>query len=337
MNTFIASLLMITHLNVQMTFEPEPSQLIFQENYFQTQAAGVIASDFELEGGLIFLDANLDGRSQSFIMDTGSPHFLLNSTASRKKFNHKNGFEIHGIGGKKKVKRLYKINFDWQGINLKREVSYALDLENIARVKKRDFAGLISYDQVKRKELLIDYEKKKLFLISKSNKNFFEHYEKSDKVWIRMVGHIPVIKVKIGNKKYYFGIDTGAEINVIDHRLKKRLPEDMINSGFLGLVMGGSNEQVQVNHIQVKEMKVGKSYYKNQPFAFADLSFLQGDSGMRIDGLLGYPFLQEALFSINYRKKQLCKWELKVKDDELIQLAISKKKIKLTKPFYHGY
>ncbi|MFK7772376.1 MAG: retropepsin-like aspartic protease [Saprospiraceae bacterium] len=334
MNIFIISLLMISHLNAQMAFQPEPLQFNFQEDYFQADAEGVVQSDFELVGGLIFLNANLEGQSQSFILDTGSPHLLLNSSMSRK---DKNGFEINGVGGKKKVKKMYQVDFDWQGVNVKREKSYAVDLGNIARIKKRDFAGLISYDQVKRKELLIDYEREKMFLISKSNKTFFEHYDKSDKIWFRMVGHIPVVKIKIGNKRYYFGIDTGAEINVIDKRLRKRLPKDMIESDFLGVIMGGDNKKIQVNHVHVKEMKVGKSYYKNQPFAFADLSFLQGDDGIQLDGLLGYPFLKEALFSINYRKKQLCKWELKVKDAEPIQLAISKKRIKITKPFYHGY
>ena len=337
MNTFIASLLMISHLNVQMAFQSEPLQFNFQEEYFQTDAPGVMQSDFELVGGLIFLDANLEGQSQSFILDTGSPHLLLNSSLSSEKKSNKNGFEISGVGGKKKVKKMYKVNFDWQGINVRRESTFAIDLGRIARIKKRDFAGLISYDQVKRKELLIDYAKEKVFLISKSNKTFFENYDKSDKIWFRMVGHLPVIKVKIGNKRYYFGIDTGAEINVIDKRLRKRLPKDMIASDFLGLIMGGDNQKIQVNHIEVKEMKVGKSYYKNQPFAFADLSFLQGEDGIQLDGLLGYPFLKEALFSINFRKKQLCKWELKVKDDEPIQLAISKKRIKITKPFYNGY
>lgn len=337
MNTFIASLMMVAHLNIQMTLQPESLQLTFQENYFQTQAEGVMESDFELVGGLIFLDAKLEGQSQSFILDTGSPHLLLNSSSLDKEIKNRNGFEISGVGGKRKVKRMYKVNFDWQGIKLRRTPSYALDLGNIARIKKRNFAGLIGYDQIKRKELLIDYEKKKLFLISKSNKIFFENYEKIDKIWFRMVGHIPVIKIKIGNKRYYFGIDTGAEINIIDKRLRKRLPKDMVTSDFLGLILGSNNKKVKVAHIQVKEMKIGKCYYKNQPFAFADLSFLQGEGGIHLDGLLGYPFLKEALFSINYRKKQLCKWELKIKGEEQIQLAISKKRIKITKSFYHGY
>lgn len=324
---------MISHLNVQMALQSGSEQFTYQENYFQTQAEGVMESDFELVGGLIFLDAKLDGQSQSFILDTGAPHLILNSSLIEKK----NGFKINGIGGTKKAKRLNKVNFIWQGIKLKREISYAIDLNNIAQIKKRDFAGLISYDQVKRKEVLIDYEKRKMFLISKSNKSFFENYDKADKIWFRMVRHIPVIKVKIGNRRYYFGIDTGAEINVIDKRLRKRLPKNMIVNDFLGQIMGGNNKQIQVNKVQVKEMKIGKSYYKNQPFAFVDLSFLQGEDGIQLDGLLGYPFLKEALFSINYRKNQLCKWELKVNEDELIQLAIARKKIKITKPFYRGY
>lgn len=320
-----------------MTFQSESAPFIFQEKYFQTDAKGVMQSDFDLVGGLIFLNADLEGQSESFILDTGSPHLLLNSRMLGKKKKDKDGFEINGVGGKKKVKKMHKVDFDWKGINVKREKSYSVDLGNIARVKKRNFAGLISYDQVKRKELLIDYEKEKMFLISKSNKAFFKNYDKTDKVWFRMVGHIPVVKVKIGKKRYYFGIDTGAEINVIDKRLRKRLPKNMIESDFLGVIMGSNNKKIQVNHVEVKEMKVGKSYYKNQPFAFADLSFLQGDDGIQLDGLLGYPFLKEALFSINYRKKQLCKWELKAKDAEPIQLAISKKRIKITKPFYYRY
>ena len=156
--------------------------------------------------------------------------------------------------------------------------------------------------------ITIEDKKEKIFLISKSNKSFFENYDKVDKIWFQMVGHIPVIKVKIGKRRYYFGIDTGAEINVIDKRLRKRLPKDMIASDYLGQIIGSNNNQIKVNRVHVKKMKIGKSNYRNQPFTFADLSFLQGENGIQLDGLLGYQFLKEALFSINYKKKQLYKW-----------------------------
>ena len=319
---------MVTHLNVQMILQYESEQFTYEEKYFQTQAEGVIKSDFELVGGLIFLNAKLDGISQSFILDTGAPHLVINLSLT----GEKNGFKINGVGGMKKAKRLNKVNFKWLGTKLKRDLSYGLDLKNIARVKKRDFAGLISYDQVKRKEVLIDYKKEKIFLISKSNKSFFENYDKVDKIWFQMVGHIPVIKVKIGKRRYYFGIDTGAEINVIDKRLRKRLPKDMIASDYLGQIIGSNNNQIKVNRVHVKKMKIGKSNYRNQPFTFADLSFLQGENGIQLDGLLGYQFLKEALFSINYKKKQLCKWELKENEEELIRLATLRKKVRITKP-----
>lgn len=324
---------MLAHLNVQVMLEPTPTQLTYQGNYLQTEVKGVIQADFELAGGLIFLNANLNGATQPFVLDTGCPHLVLNNNFTQEK----SSFSIQGIGGRKNIKKLYKVDFDWEGIRLKRNASYSLNLNNISRVKNRSLAGLIGYDQVKTKELVIDYEKKKLFLVGKSNKDFFEHYERVDRVWFRMVGHLPVIKVKIGKKRYYFGIDTGAEINVIDKRLRKRFPKEMIVEDFSGVIMGGDSKKIQVNNIKVKEMKVGKSYYQNQPFAFADISYLQGEDGIQLDGLLGYPFLKEALFSVNYKKKQLCKWDLKVNDEEFIQLAISKKRIKLTKPLSNSY
>lgn len=333
MNTFITSLVMLAHLNVQVMLEPTPRQLTYQENYLQIESKGVIQADFELAGGLIFLNANLNGESQPFVLDTGCPHLILNNSLNQEK----SGFSIQGIGGRKNIKKLYKVDFDWQGMKLKRNASYSLNLNNISKIKKRSLAGLIGYDQVKTKELVIDYEKKKLFLVGKSNKKFFEHYERVDRVWFRMVGHLPVVKVKIGKKRYYFGIDTGAEINVIDKRLRKRFPKEMVVEDFSGVIMGGDSKKIQVNNIKVTEMKVGKSYYQNQPFAFADLSYLQGEDGIQLDGLLGYPFLKEALFSVNYKKKQLCKWDLKVNDDEFIQLAISKKRIKLTKPLGNSF
>jgi len=161
MNTFIVSLLMISHLNVQMAFQSEPLPINFQEDYFQTEAAEVMQADSELVVELIFLDTTLEGRSQAFIFDTSSPHLLINSSWSKMKKNSKIGFEINGVGGQQ-VTKICKVNFDWQGIDVKKATSYAIDLRKIARIKKRNFVGLISYAQVKRKGSPIDFRIKQL-------------------------------------------------------------------------------------------------------------------------------------------------------------------------------
>lgn len=334
MDIFISSILLVTQMTLQVCLQPNQFFLEEEQAYFQTESKGVSQTEFELVGGLIFIEAELNGKKEKFILDTGSPHLMLNA---KKENSKKSGMTLHSVGGSKGIYKKKGVDFDWNGINVKHQKTYSVDLQNIAKVKNKDFAGLVGYDQMRGKELVIDYEKKKVFLVSRKNKAFFANHKKVEKVWFRMVGHIPVVKVKIGKKRFYFGIDTGAEINVIDKRLKRKIPKELIGVDFESAVLGSNDEKMPVSAMQIKSVKVGKSYYEDMPFAFTDLSFLTNEEGFTIDGLLGYHFLKQANFSINYRKKQLCKWELKTKDNEPIQLAVSKKKIKITKPlFYHN-
>lgn len=333
MQVLITTILMVSHLNLQLYTQPDFVNDTFEQPYFETEANGVEDAEFELVGGLIFVEAELNGKKEKFILDTGAPHLLLNTDKHQPK---QPTFLMNGIGGSKGAYAARNIDFDWNGVTAKREESYSVDLENIARAKGRDFAGLISYDQVKRHEVVIDYERKRLFLVSKKNKEFFQNHEKVDKVWFRMIGHMPVVKVKIGKRRYYFGIDTGAEVNVIDQRLKNKIPEALIEHTYVTSILGGNEEKVTARTTQLKSIKVGKSNYKDMSFAYADLSFMSQEPGKSIDGLLGYPFLSKANFSINYRKKQLCKWEPKPQEvDPDVQLATTENNTVTKSPSHH--
>ncbi len=332
---------MIFQLGLQTYSSAIEENTQVNSQYFMTQSEYVTQSDFELVGGLIFVEAELNGKKEKFILDTGAPHFLLNERDSNQK-RRKSNLWMNGVGGNKKMAKVRGVKFDWQGITARNNVKYAVDLENIAKAKKRDFAGLIGYDQVRNKEVVLDYEKQKVFLLSRKNKDFFKNYNQVDKIWFRIIGHLPVVKVKIGKKKFYFGIDTGAEVNVIEKRLLKKIPKELIKIGFNRLVVGKDSLDIQVHGMKLESIKVGKSQYENIPFVFTDLSFLNRNSDFKIDGLLGYEFLKRGIFSINYRKKQFNKWELKPQtyqksiEEKIPNNLFSKKKkisiLFLTKP-----
>lgn len=331
METIISTILFITQLSFGICDQQLQVDHLSHQNYFNTTLEGVSQSEFELVGGLIFVEAELNGVTQKFILDTGSEHLIINSDVPTSK---RPISVMKAVGGSKKIYKAKNVEFDWNGKKANRQLKYSVDLENIAKAKNKEFAGMIGYDQVKKQELVIDYKNKKVFLISKNNKDFFEHHEMVEKIKFRMVGHLPVVKVKIGKKKYYFAIDTGAEVNVIDKRFRGKIPNEMIGLNSTKKIIGGNNNEITVPATTIKSMKVGKSEYENMAFAFSDLSFLTLD-GFRIDGLLGYPFLNQAKFSINYKKKNLGKWKLKTKSKEPIQIALSKNKVKLTKSLFY--
>lgn len=323
MKFFISTIYLFVQMGMQIYSDNVEQNVQLEQQYFVTQSEYVTQSDFELVGGLIFVEAGLNGKKEKFILDTGSAHFLLNENQEKQK-RRKSNLWMNGVGGNKKMAKVRGVDFDWEGITAKRNVMYAVDLNNIVKAKKRDFAGLIGYDQVRSKELVLDYENQKLFLLSRKNKDFFNNHNRVDKVRFRMVNHLPVVKVKIGKKNYYFAIDTGAETNVIDKRLKNKIPKELIEIGFMTNVASNDSLSMEVYGMELQSIKVGKTQYDHMPFIFTDLSFLNMNTDFRIDGLLGYQFLRRGKFSINYRKKQLNKWELKNKR-ELKPKLISEK------------
>ena len=56
-------------------------------------------------------------------------------------------------------------------------------------------------------------------------------------------------------------------------------------------------------------MKLSKTSIANRmEFTEADLSSFQGKENFHLDGIVGYPFLKELLFSINLHTKKFYIW-----------------------------
>ena len=266
----------------------------------------MIQANFDLAGGLILVDAEVNGNKEQFVFDTGAPHLFLNSKNNKGK---KSKHTIVGVGGHQTLNVRKNVKVNWSGQDISTKHTYGLDMSHIERVKGKEIAGLLGYEVVKGKELFVDYNAQKLYLISEKNNSFFAGYEKADKVFFRLEGHIPVIRVRFGKRNFYFGIDTGAEVNVIDEKLKGKIPKELIEEMSYTKVMGIQAEKETSNCAKIKSTKVGKSTYENMEFILADLSNFREGNGLQLDGFLGYPFLKQANFSINYRKNQLIRWE----------------------------
>ena len=311
MNTLFTIVLTILFLaTCTFTFAQVPIQLANYAKKQQRKSADkkedLVQADFDLAGGLILVDADINGSTGQFVFDTGAPHLFLNSK-NRKGKDSKH--TIVGVGGHQTLKVNKNIKVNWSGQEIKNRNTYGLDLSHIEKAKGKEIAGLLGYETVKGKELFIDYKAQKLYLVSNKNKSFFAGHENVDRVFFKLEGHIPVIRVRFGKKNFYFGIDTGAEVNVIDEKLKGKIPKELIEEMASTKIVGIQVDKEESNFIKVKSTRVGKSTYQDLEYVFVDLSGFRAGNGYQLDGFLGYSFLKQANFSINYRKNQLIRWE----------------------------
>jgi len=137
----------------------------------------------------------------------------------------------------------------------------------------------------------------------------YKGFKRMKTIQFRMNGHIPILIVKIGKKKYKFGIDSGAEANVLDYgtyqKLKPHQYKDLIES----TIQSVGDKKVNVVSGNIKSIVTGKVQYDNLRFIFTDMDRFNDAYGVQLDGLLGYPFLKERLHSIDFQNKELVIWE----------------------------
>ncbi|MEL6868048.1 MAG: hypothetical protein AAFP19_26730, partial [Bacteroidota bacterium] len=183
---------------------------------------------FDLEGGLIFVPAIMDGQCDSFILDTGAPTLVINTQFF---VSDLDGGRAVGLSGTMNIQSLTIRGFEFGLKNRKKINGFATDFSHLEQIKKRRIRGLIGYEVIRHQEMLIDYTKKRLTFIHSDAKQEVDGYAAVDYVKFKIRDHFPIVKVKIGKRYYFFGIDTGAEVNVLSKHLCKKLKRHCKESG----------------------------------------------------------------------------------------------------------
>ena len=267
---------------------------------------------FSLKGGLIMIEASLGKEKDSFIFDTGAPTLFLNSND----FNEEEGsVEAVGISGRTQIEEIIAPQLSIENLVQENIPAYKIDIQHLEKLKKCRMKGIIGQDLVKNHEVFVDYENRILKLLDFNNLELEETMRMVQRIPFSMDGHFAVLKVKIGEKNYFFGIDTGAEVNVIDKRLKKKLRKNYKRQEFIN-VRGLDKNLSSALNCKISEIEVGDQSYENLEFLFTDLSTINDGYHIELDGLLGFPFLKQYPFSINYQEQYFYFWEHLPKIDQ---------------------
>lgn len=262
------------------------------------------ATPFELIDGMIVVEAEINKKRGHFILDTGAPLMIVNAKSSPQA-----NVAAKGISEAFWVKEIKIKSFEWAGLRTEEIDAIQMDISHLEKATDRTLLGLIGYDMLKDFEMLIDYENHIIRFFNAKKNDLHDNFSPSTSVPFIIENHLPIIKVKIGKKKLYFGLDTGAEVNLIDLSIKDKIDETLLSPLQIEEIQGVDKVVHEVFATHVSSTTVKDLDFDDMKYLFTDMSHLRDNSTFQLDGLLGFPFFSQRKCSINYKKKRIYFWQ----------------------------
>ena len=114
-------------------------------------------------------------------------------------------------------------------------------------------------------------------------------------------GYAIVVRGSIGKlKNLNLLIDTGAVPSVVDRRVAQKLHLSGIHEK-----LSVFTEELDVERATARNVKIGSDRLEALPVVVRDLSFAADAFGTQVDGLIGFDFLSQGPFTIDYLHKQI--------------------------------
>ena len=268
---------------------------------------------FKMLGRLMIIEGVADGDKGWYIVDTGAPGLVLNDKyfdGHTRNFTGTGMRDINGNMGNLPYKHIK--SFEIQGLEFRKMDARVIDLDHLEKHKGLAIAGMIGFEFFKNYEVTFDYENYQIQLIRLDKKGNRLGRRLSppptDSLDLKMKGHFPFVSANIQGQNVRFGIDTGAEVNVLGNPLPRRLESYFVPLDTIK-VAGFQKQTKRVMRGNLIPLAIGQYDYSNTEFVTYSLAaFNENSSGAALDGLLGQPFLSNYRTAINYKKRRLYLW-----------------------------
>lgn len=286
-------------------FDMQVKTMNEQDIVFQKPEAQVIEIPIKRARNLILVDVILNGKPKTFLLDSGSPITILNT-----RYLPSAGDETRSMSSSRGVnssitgmdiQRVEKLNF--AGIELINSDVITLDISHLEEDLGAEIHGLIGYDFLKDYDVMFDYKSEKVTLFQPEY-NSMQNEASINRIPFELVGHIPVIKGKVGDQTMRFGIDCGAENSLfsIDHYAGMKRSLKNVKKATL---KGADKTETEVIECRVKNTMIGHISFKDTKAMFSDISHLNEGYNLGIDGLIGYDVLSARRCMISYARQEL--------------------------------
>ncbi len=265
---------------------------------------------FSLAGRLISVEARVDTFVGTFIVDTGSERLLLNKNYfDRSSPNTSSVSAIGNTGQVADVDRRWVDTLHWDNLFFKNVQANIVDLTHIEQKKKIKLIGILGFNVFKDFEVFLDFQLMQIILTRLDRKGFRLD---STAIWevpydsldFKLARHLIVLKGEVGGQTLKFGLDSGAELNLVDRRVKRKILDQFEIVKRVRMLGAGQNT-IEVLAGNLKEVQIGNQFSEQMRTLLTSLSEMNVNFGIRLDGIIGYEFLSSRRTLINYKRKKL--------------------------------
>ncbi len=254
---------------------------------------------FDLEANLIVLTATIDGQEGAFILDTGAPTLMLNSTRFEGKASN---LEAAGLHAAIKIEEKQVRSFQWNCLNKQNFDAVVLDLSHLEERINEPLLGLIGYDVLKEWHILFDYTQKEIGLYKGNAPDLYDQQKPLAIVPFQMAAHLVLLEINMDEQPYQLIIDSASGSNLLNSDIQSPtlLPIEQ------PILLRSADQKERIyQQIIAQQTTIATTSFFNQPFIQVDLTKVVEQS----DGLLGFPFLSCCKISIDYKKGKIILWE----------------------------
>ena len=269
---------------------------------------------FTLAGNLILLQAKADTLSGYYVMDTGAPGLVLNSTYFRD-LAATAADDRGGITGQ--VSNAARASVDSLRIgpvHYYRLDADVIDLGHIENRKGVRIFGLLGVRLFEGFEMVVDYRARRLYLRKLPRNDppgqdpFLQDTLNLRSLPFELVEDKIIIEATLKGKKLKFIIDSGAETNILDSRLPSRLFDQVEVTRRVTLTGSGSQES-EALYGKLRNLKLGTETLGVLPVVITNLDNMCLTYNYCLDGMLGFDFLTLRKIGFNFNTKRMYLWK----------------------------
>lgn len=257
-------------------------------------------------GNLIIVEAQIDSLEGNFVMDTGAPYLVLNSTYFRDA-PHVEEKSSAGINGESDAAFTTVIHdFSILDLHYSRITADVTDLSAIENGRGIKILGLLGTRLFAKFAVTIDLSNNLLYIHKLDKKGNIPPDELVIKdPYLRMpfkyLNDIIFMRGAVNDKTMWFVFDSAAETNLLDYTRSKKILKSMqiINRSKLTGIGGSTFE---ILYARFDKLTLGdKQFFRNRVL-ITNLEKMGKAYDHSIDGILGYDFFSRGIFTINFVK-----------------------------------